>query len=470
MAWRGGRCLAALYLETAAGLRQRSVRKEEALAAAAFEQMRGVGDARQFDPAVERAKLEACAKTVAQLGAARAARVADLARQAGLREVPRSVVSQPMRWRDGVLRPDRSALDPAVLQLWYRPSPKTSRAVQGGFVRSHTEPMSSLRDGAARSLERQVASYKDGVLDRIQRKADAVYAVVDRHRDKLVDAVDDASRAALSVARGRFEVLGVTRQWGEFARKALPEGFRERVKETYNQKVAPELARLRSAPRKQPTVDVPTGLVDVLALERVSPSDFAVEWHREVPAEFVGALSPSSSLDVRLRSGDRALAWTVLAATSSLPIYRSWRFAAEWSETHQEIAQGALVVCGVSLLWAAYRARGIDEDRLKLDLQRVLRVHRTASGDEALDKVSRLAARAAARGATDAVHAGSCAGASDGVRELLSATGLLRDGDAVPRPRDAEAILGDYLTDRLTRGAARALDVDSMDEPGMISV
>ena len=139
MAWRGGRCLAAMYLETAAGLRQRSVRAEEALAARAFEKMKEV-DAQQFDPALERANLEACAKTVAQLGAARAERVADLARQAGLKRVPRSVVSQPMRWRDGVLRPDRSALDPTILQLWYRPSPKTSRAIQGGFVRSHTEP------------------------------------------------------------------------------------------------------------------------------------------------------------------------------------------------------------------------------------------------------------------------------------------------------------------------------------------
>ena len=107
---------------------------------------------------------------------------------------------------------------------------------------------------------------------------------------------------------------------------------------------------------------------------------------------------------------------------------------------------------------------------MKLDLQRVLRVHRTASGDEALDKLSRLAARAAARRATDAVHAGSCAGASDDCIELLAATGLLGDGDAVPRPRDAEDILADYLTDHLARGAVRALDVDSMDEPGMISV
>ena len=62
------------------------------------------------------------------------------------------------------------------------------------------------------------------------------------------------------------------------------------------------------------------------------------------------------------------------------------------------------------------------------------------------------------------------AGASDDARELLAATGLLGDGDAVPRPRDAEAILADYLTDHLARGAVRALDVDSMDEPGMISV
>ena len=123
----------------------------------------------------------------------------------------------------------------------------------------------------------------------------------------------------------------------------------------------------------------------------------------------------------------------------------------------------------MSLLWAAYRARGIDEDRLKLDLQRVLRVHRTASGDEALDKLSRLAARAAARRATDAVHAGSCAGASDDGASS-GGDGLLGDGDAVPRPRDAEAILSDYLTDHLARGAVRALDVDSMDEPGMISV
>ena len=140
MAWRGGRCLAALYLEAAAGLRQRSVRKEEALAASAFEKMKSVVDTQHFDPALERANLEACAKTVAQLGAARAERVEELARQAGLKRVPRSVVSQPMRWRDGVLRPDRSALDPSILQLWYRPSPKTSRAIQGGFVRSRETP------------------------------------------------------------------------------------------------------------------------------------------------------------------------------------------------------------------------------------------------------------------------------------------------------------------------------------------
>ncbi len=108
MAWRGGRCLAALYLETAAGLRQRSVRAEEALAARAFEKMKEV-DAQQFDPALERAKLEACAKTVAQLGAARAERVADLARQAGLKRVPRSVVSQPMPvWKSNCRRPTPS--------------------------------------------------------------------------------------------------------------------------------------------------------------------------------------------------------------------------------------------------------------------------------------------------------------------------------------------------------------------------
>ena len=94
----------------------------------------------------------------------------------------------------------------------------------------------------------------------------------------------------------------------------------------------------------------------------------------------------------------------------------------------------------MSLLWAAYRARGIDEDRLKLDLQRVLRVHRTASGDEALDKLSRLAARAAARRATDAVHAGSCAGASDDARELLAAP--LPDVDA-----RAEEVVGDGFGD-----------------------
>ena len=66
--------------------------------------------------------------------------------------------------------------------------------------------------------------------------------------------------------------------------------------------------------------------------------------------------------------------------------------------------------------------------------------------------------------------AGSSAGASGDCIELLAATGLLGDGDAVPRPRDAEDILADYLTDHLVRGAVRALDVDSMDEPGMISV
>ena len=52
----------------------------------------------------------------------------------------------------------------------------------------------------------------------------------------------------------------------------------------------------------------------------------------------------------------------------------------------------------------------------------------------------------------------------------MNLNGLLGDGDAVPRPRDAEDILADYLTDHLARGATRALDVDSMDEPGMISV
>ena len=189
MAWRGGRCLAALYLETAAGLRQRSVRAEEALAARAFEKMKDV-DAQQFDPTLERANLEACARTVAQLGAARAERVADLARQAGLKRVPGSVVSQPMRWRDGVLRPDRSALDPSVLQLWYRPSPKTSRAIQGGFVRSHTEPISSLRDGAARSLERKVASYKDGVHQlvalSIDDRVDGVRPALDAREDAIL--------------------------------------------------------------------------------------------------------------------------------------------------------------------------------------------------------------------------------------------------------------------------------------------
>ena len=109
MAWRGGRCLAALYLETAAGLRQRSVRKQEALAASAFEKMKSVGDTQHFDPALERANLEACAKTVAQLGAARAERVADLARLAGLKRVPRSVVSQPMPvWKSNCSRPTPS--------------------------------------------------------------------------------------------------------------------------------------------------------------------------------------------------------------------------------------------------------------------------------------------------------------------------------------------------------------------------
>ena len=50
---------------------------------------------------------------------------------------------------------------------------------------------------------------------------------------------------------------------------------------------------------------------------------------------------------MRLAVGDRALAWLLLAGTSAFPIYRSWRFAAEWSAAHYEVAQGALLACAV---------------------------------------------------------------------------------------------------------------------------
>ena len=77
--------------------------------------------------------------------------------------------------------------------------------------------------------------------------------------------------------------------------------------------------------------------------------------------------------------------------------------------------------------------------------------------DEALDKHARLAARAAARRATTP-RAGRAPARRTTYAALLAATGLLSDGDAVPRPRDAEAIWADYLTDRRAR-AVRAPDV-----------
>ena len=99
-----------------------------------------------------------------------------------------------------------------------------------------------------------------------------------------------------------------------------------------------------------------------------------------------------------------------------------------------------------------------------LDLQRTLRLHRTAAGDDALDKLSRLAARAVARRATDALHAGSADGVDGDARELLVATGLLGDDGAVAPPADAERLLGDWLKDRL--GAAVVRDLDACERPG----
>ena len=63
-----------------------------------------------------------------------------------------------------------------------------------------------------------------------------------------------------------------------------------------------------------------------------------------------------------------------------------------------------------------------------------------------------------------------CIGTPPTICTWPGAAGCGKLAFSVPRPRDAEAILSDYLTDHLARGAVRALDVDSMDEPGMISV
>ena len=300
MAWRGGRCLAAIYLETAAGLRQRSVRKEEALAASAFEKLKSVGDTQHFDLGSRARQPRGLREDGRPTGRGACGRVADLARQAGLKRcrAPSSrsrcagatACCGPTGRRSTRLHP--AALVPAVSQNVSR-HPGGLRAVAHGA-------MSSLRDGAARSLERKVASYKDGVLARIQRRADAVYAVIDGQRDRLVDAVDDLS------------------PWRGKRCRRLPG-----ASAAYNRNVAPELARLRSAPRTKPTVDVPRPHRRLGAGRACRPrfrGRVAPRGSRGVR----GALAPSSSLDVRLRSGDRALAWMLLAATSSLPIYRSW--------------------------------------------------------------------------------------------------------------------------------------------------
>ena len=107
---------------------------------------------------------------------------------------------------------------------------------------------------------------------------------------------------------------------------------------------------------------------------------------------------------------------------------------------------------------------------LKLDLQRVLRVHRTASGDEALDKLSRPAARAAARRATTPCTPVRAPARRTMRAKLLAAAGLLGDGDATPRPRDAEATWRDYLTDHLARGAVRALTSIRWTSPALTRV
>ena len=154
-----------------------------------------------------------------------------------------------------------------------------------------------------------------------------------------------------------FASSGSDMQYGE----VLPAGM-ERIAAALDVSRCARLCELGSGTGKQALYVFlrHAGLVDVLVLERKSASDFAVEWHAEVPARYVGALSPSGAFSIRLHTGDRALAWLVLAATSALPIYRSAHFAAEWSASHVELAQGALLACAATLAWGAWRARGID--------------------------------------------------------------------------------------------------------------
>ena len=124
------------------------------------------------------------------------------------------------------------------------------------------------------------------------------------------------------------------------------------------------------------------------------------------------------------------------------------------------LAQGALLACALTLGWGAWRARGIDEDRLRLDIQSVLRVHRVAAGHEALDKLSRLAARATARDAATAIGRGAldADGAGD-VAGLLRDTGLL-DANGAP-VQSAEHNLRLWLANQLARGHFRGLDADA---------
>ena len=457
MAWRGGRSLLAAHLELAAGLRQRTLRAEESLVHRTFAEAKALTlcDAPP-EPALEKAQLKACARAVAALGDARASRVEDLATTAGLREVPRELLYQPLRWREGVVRPDRSALDADALRMWYRSSPDRGAALQGGFVREEPgarKAYDTARSAAAGALEAVIT----GAYGAVENAVSSAAAGAQRHAARA----SDAARNRVADAADRASAAAVDR-----AARALPSAYADGIRRKRDEVIAPELARLR-APRDAGTAvaaaraeddGLPPGLVDVLVLERKSASDFAVEWHAEVPARYVGALSPSGAFSIRLHTGDRALAWLVLAATSALPIYRSAHFAAEWSASHVELAQGALLACAATLAWGAWRARGIDEDRLRLDLLTVLRVHRLANGPEALDKLSRLAARALARDAA-AAAAGTAVAGDRGARAaaLLRDAGLAPAGDAAAVERD----LATWVRNQLARGKVRGLDTDA---------
>ena len=212
------------------------------------------------------------------------------ARQAGLKRVPRSVVSQPMRWRDGVLRPDRSALDPSILQLWY--GRLQDRAIRAASC-ARTEPMSSLVTCAARSLERKVASHgpRPGAHP--------------AGRTRL-GSTGSATRwwtPPTTCARGAQDAAG---------------GLPQRGREAYNQS-GRRAARLRSAPRTKPT-DVPKASSTSW---RWSACPRILRLSGTAGSREYAALALSSSLDVRLRSGDRALAWMLLAVTSLAALWKS---------------------------------------------------------------------------------------------------------------------------------------------------